>query len=74
MIDQCPPDELSKREGYWQHELRFGRGRYIAADCEVYIGSWKDDKKHGYSQTRFSDGTIYEGQYVNGMEDGFGFM
>ena len=39
---------------------------------ECYVGSWFDDKKHGYGVENRSDGLKYEGNFVRGVKKGKG--
>src|SRR5688572_16027271 len=38
----------------------------------MYIGEWKDGKKHGKGKFTCNDGTIYEGDFVDGEMQGYG--
>ena len=37
----------------------------IFKDKSSYIGNWKNGKKEGFGIKKFSDGTIYEGEWAN---------
>lgn len=39
---------------------------------ETYIGSWKQDKKHGFGTYRYSDGDVFAGNYNSNQKDGLG--
>ena len=36
----------------------------------LFIGSWKNDKRHGYAELTLYDGVKLEGDFVNGKEHG----
>jgi len=40
-----------------------GKGRMIHADGDVYEGTWKDDKAHGFGVFNRTDGSKYEGEW-----------
>lgn len=40
---------------------------------EIYVGSWRFDKKHGFGKEIWpKDNSEYEGNYVNGERSGMG--
>jgi len=49
-----------------------GEGKYIWGDGRIYIGSYKNDKKHGYGKYLWADGRKYLGFWENGKQNGYG--
>uniref|UniRef100_A0A8C4WWK9 MORN repeat-containing protein 4 n=2 Tax=Myxinidae TaxID=7762 RepID=A0A8C4WWK9_EPTBU len=47
---------------------------YMYATGEEYFGEWKDGRRHGMGQLRFTDGTSYVGQFENGLFSGCGIL
>lgn len=41
---------------------------------EFYRGYFKDGKKHGCGKLKLADGRIYEGEFVNGLANGYGML
>jgi len=36
------------------------------------VGSWRDDKQHGFGLETWPDGAVYEGEYHEGKKNGRG--
>lgn len=49
-----------------------GEGRYVWGDGRIYIGSYKNDKKHGFGRYNWADGRKYIGFWENGKQNGYG--
>jgi hypothetical protein len=49
-----------------------GEGKYIWGDGRIYIGSYKNDKKHGFGKYMWADGRKYIGFWENGKQNGYG--
>lgn len=47
---------------------------YLSTPKFRYEGSWKDSKMHGKAKINFTDGTYFEGEYVEGLREGLGTM
>ena len=49
MVWKAKPDDQYERyyEGEWVHDRRTGHGKHQYADGYVYIGDFKDNKRHG---------------------------
>ena len=45
---------------------------YEYKDGGVYIGNYKDDRRHGQGTFTWKDGTKYIGQWTNGKMNGIG--
>jgi len=43
-----------------------GKGTFIWANGNKYIGDYKEDKKEGYGVFSYSDGKTYKGAWHNG--------
>lgn len=41
---------------------------------EVYRGYFKEGKKHGCGKLKLTDGRVYEGEFVNGLANGYGML
>jgi len=49
-----------------------GEGKYIWGDGRIYIGSYKNDKKHGFGKYSWANGRKYIGFWENGKQNGYG--
>ena len=49
-----------------------GQGRLIHSDGDVYEGSWKNDKSHGYGIYYHADGSSYCGEWEEDLQHGYG--
>lgn len=52
--------------------MRDGFGVSESETRFIYIGMWKDDKKHGQGIQKWRDGSWYDGGWVQGCKDGYG--
>ncbi|XP_061409125.1 MORN repeat-containing protein 4 isoform X1 [Lethenteron reissneri] len=50
------------------------KGSFTYATGEEYQGEWKEGRRHGLGQLRFTDGTHYLGQFENGLFSGCGVL
>ena len=50
-----------------------GLGRLITTSGEIYDGSFRDQKYHGFGELNNSCGT-YKGMFRNGKQKGFGIL
>ncbi|MDC0201905.1 hypothetical protein OAJ56_01540 [Flavobacteriales bacterium] len=50
-----------------------GKGTQIRGN-NIYVGEWKDGKKHGQGTYTLADGSKYIGEWENGKENGQGIM
>ena len=41
---------------------------------DTYEGAWKDDNMHGKGVYSYSDGSVYEGDFQNGVKCGHGIQ
>ena len=48
-------------EGYYNKDMKNGRGRMIYFDGRVYEGEWKENLWHGNGTIDFQNGSRYEG-------------
>ena len=51
-----------------------GNGIFVWPDKKKYIGSYKNDNKHGYGIFNWPDGRKYEGCWSDGKQHGFGIL
>jgi len=49
-----------------------GQGISSWANKMKYIGSYVDDKKHGYGEFFWPDGRYYKGDWLKGKQHGLG--
>ena len=59
-------------EGEWESNQRSGVGLFVAAES-VYVGDWADDKYEGIGKLVQANGSVYEGEFQNGMPHGSGW-
>ena len=48
-----------------------GIGQMVIKD-EIYYADWRNDKRHGFGTFVDGQGSMYEGQWVNGTKHGHG--
>ena len=46
------------------------QGAQTMIDGDSYVGSWKEDKPHGWGAFYWNNGNSYEGGVVKGVPDG----
>ena len=63
-LPSCPSDQNVR----WHH----CQGRYVWPNGDVYVGEWRDDKRHGKGSDTFSSGHRYSGDFVDGKRHGQG--
>ena len=62
-------------EGYIVNGEKNGRGRMIYEDGTVYVGTWKNDKYHGYgTETDTGAGYSYAGEWSEDKKHGQGVL
>jgi len=65
-IGQMNPDD----------EVRHGFGYYVYPDGALYVGMWKNDKRHGYGRIIFGEDdptqAYYEGDFKKNDYEGHG--
>ena len=49
-----------------------GEGKYVYPSGGVYVGQFKDGKKHGRGTYTYADGAVYEGEYQSDQKHGRG--
>ena len=50
---------------------REGKGTMNWKDSGItFEGSWREDKANGHGRMLFKDGSVYEGDWVNGQREG----
>jgi len=49
-----------------------GKGTFTWADGRIYVGDYKNDKKHGTGIFKWPDGRQYDGEWKNGKQHGNG--
>lgn len=72
-------DNKDKYEGYWENDLRNGKGTYwlcIGRNKyrKLYSGDWKNNQKEGNGIYFYKDGSCYDGEWKNSKRDGKGLM
>lgn len=69
-----------KYEGQWGNGLRNGEGTFWAPTGKakklrkVYVGGWKDDKRHGRGTCFFKNGEFFQGSWDQGKMHGHGTL
>jgi len=69
-----------KYEGQWSNGLRDGEGTLwvplgkAAKLRKLYVGTWKDDRRHGRGTCFFKSGEFYQGSWEYGRMHGHGTM
>ena len=48
--------------------LQHGEGEERYGNNAVYVGGWNNGQYHGKGKFTWSDGSSYEGDYVNGIK------
>ena len=62
----CPIDQNSYFDNcLGSYSFKNEEGQVTA----TYIGSWKQDKKHGFGTYRYSDGDVFAGNYNSNQKD-----
>jgi len=62
-------------DGCWLHDQAHGKGVYTNfITGAVYEGQWEFDKQSGYGVETWPDGTVYRGQFRDGLKDGKGVI
>lgn len=72
-------DNKDKYEGYWENDLRNGKGTYWLCIGKnkyrkLYSGDWKNNQKEGNGIYFYKDGSCYDGEWKNSKRDGKGLM
>ena len=72
-------DNKDKYEGYWENDLRNGKGTYWLCIGKnkyrkLYTGDWKNNQKEGQGIYFYKDGSCYDGEWKNSKRDGKGLM
>ena len=72
-------DNKDKYEGYWENDLRNGKGTYWLCIGKnkyrkLYTGDWKNNQKEGNGIYFYKDGSCYDGEWKNSKRDGKGLM
>ena len=72
-------DNKDKYEGYWENDLRNGKGTYWLCIGKnkyrkLYTGDWKNNQKEGHGIYFYKDGSCYDGEWQNSKRDGKGLM
>lgn len=66
--------ENPKVEGCQSGDCQNGKGTYLFANGNVYVGSFQQGKPDGFGKIKYADGVIYEGEIQSGYMHGNGFM
>jgi hypothetical protein len=70
--------EVKMRSGsYYLGYLKNGKkegpdGKFVWPNGDVYLGAWKDNKRHGKGTFTFASGAVYEGNYLMNKKCGRG--
>jgi hypothetical protein len=79
MIYNCPKSGTIEYKGSWKAGRKEGTGEEKYKDIAKFIessfaGEFKVGVKHGNGILKASDGTIYNGNWRDGMQEGYGDM
>ena len=44
------------------------------ADKSIFVGSWRNNLRHGHGKCIFADGSEYEGEFQRGFFEGYGVL
>lgn len=66
--------EKEKLEGCKSGDCQNGRGTYLYANGNIYIGSFRDGLPDGLGKISYVDGVVYEGEIEKGALHGKGIM
>lgn len=61
-------------EGQWKNNLREGQGRCFYYNGDLYVGMWKQGKRHRGGTQFYRKLERYEGEWQNDMRDGGGIL
>ncbi|EKO52128.1 MORN repeat protein [Leptospira kirschneri str. 200803703] len=53
-------------QGMFRNGRKIGKGGYTCNNGESFDGIYVNDFANGYGQLRYSDGTVFEGEFKNG--------
>ncbi|BCU02881.1 morn repeat incomplete domain containing protein [Pandoravirus japonicus] len=67
------PGGAHRYDGQWQYGALHGYGEDAGPDA-TYRGLHRRGKRHGYGVMVFPDGTVYEGQWADGVPAGYGTL
>jgi len=76
LVEELKPFMKTVREGY-EGEYnaeggKHGKGKYVYADGDIYVGEWKDNLMNGYGKYIYANGDIYEGEWKDNLKNGHG--
>ena len=58
-------------DGQWADGMKDGQGNYYYKNADLYVGEWKEDKRSGRGILYISSTEdIYEGNWLNGLQEG----
>ena len=61
--------------GNYTEGKKKGKGKYEdLVKGSTYNGEFSDDQKNGYGEENYNDGSVYKGEYKNGLRDGKGIL
>lgn len=63
---------LEERQSCLSGNCKTGKGVLWEGNGEVYIGEFRNSKKHGFGKYLFNDCSIYMGEFENGLSHGYG--
>ena len=56
--------------GEFRYNKRNGEGKFVYCNGNIYIGTWKNDMRHGHGVLKFANtGDVYEGLWKNDKMD-----
>ena len=52
-------NEYGRYEGYWKNGMKFGKGKMIFSNGDLYEGFYEQDKMSGYGLIEFKNKDTY---------------
>lgn len=68
----CTLSAAAQQTGCTTGDCDNGKGRFVYANGDRYIGEFKDGKRHGRGIYHYANGNIYQGQFVEDKRHGYG--
>ena len=64
--------KVAKKQGCIKGDCINGKGTYLFANGDKYVGEWRDGKEHGQGTKIYPGGAKYVGEFRNGSIHGLG--
>jgi len=67
-----PDTRWHPHEGYWENDVRCGKGKETNSRGYSYEGDYENDEYNGWGKVIYPGGDTYEGEYKDGYKHGYG--